>query len=41
VLEADNIRVIRFWNHDVMENIDIVIQGIAEACDVAVSKRLP
>ena len=30
-LEAEGYRVIRFWNNDVLENVDGVLQVIAEA----------
>jgi very-short-patch-repair endonuclease len=30
-LEAEGFRVIRFWNNDVLRNIDGVLQIIAEA----------
>jgi very-short-patch-repair endonuclease len=30
-LEHQNLRVIRFWNHDVLQNIDGVIQAIQKA----------
>jgi very-short-patch-repair endonuclease len=30
-LEGKGYRVIRFWNHDVLENLEGVLQGIGEA----------
>jgi very-short-patch-repair endonuclease len=31
-LEADGYRVIRFWNNEVFENLDFVLQSISNAC---------
>jgi len=31
-LEADGYRVIRFWNNEVFENLDFVLQTISGAC---------
>ncbi len=32
LLEADGYRVIRFWNNEVFENLDFVLQTISDAC---------
>lgn len=31
ILEAQGLRVLRFWNHDVLSNIEGVLQAIADA----------
>ena len=40
-LESEGYRVIRFWNHEVMENRDAVLTNILETLESATSLTLP
>jgi very-short-patch-repair endonuclease len=41
MIEAHGYRVIRFWNNEVMENLDGVLQAIAQELALARNKPSP
>ncbi len=41
ILESHNITVIRFWNHEVLENIDDVLEKMRAACPRPKNPSLP
>jgi very-short-patch-repair endonuclease len=41
IIEAHGYRVIRFWNNEVLENIDGVLQAIGDELEVARNKPSP